>query len=129
VAYARNEIFERLCAELNAHPTSTLAKLAARLQVHRHTITEIVRERTGVHFRAWRDRRLFDRTYRLLQQRGVRSIKEISSLAGFNSTRAFDRFIKRHTGCRPTELKFDRLSPSRFGPKVYLFAKRSAEDR
>lgn len=121
MAYLRDEIFARLSTELEAHPTATLAGLSARLRVHRHTLTDIVRERTGVPFRAWRDQRLVDRTERLLRERGTRSIKEISHLAGFSSTRVFDRFVKRHTGCRPGDL--------RAGPSVHLFAKRSAEDR
>jgi AraC-like DNA-binding protein len=128
LAYAREELFARLCAELDARPSSSLGELAARLQVHRHTITGVVRERTGVHFRGWRNRRLIDRAYVLLQHRGTRSIKEISNLAGFNSTRAFDRFVKRHTGRRPTELTPDRAAPSS-GPIVHHFDKQSAEDR
>ena len=138
MAYLRNEIFTRVCAEVEAHPTMTLARLAARLRVHRHTLTEIVRERTGVPFRVWRDRRLVERSQRLLRERGTRSIKEVSSLAGFGSTRAFDRFVKRHTGCRPRDLHGNSgpavqgrrdLAARDTGPTVHFFDKRSAEDR
>lgn len=130
MAYARDEIFARLGAELEQRPTSTLAELAAQLQVHRHTVTDIVRQRTGVHFRAWRNRQLFDRTCRLLQECGTRTIQEISSMAGFNSTRSFDRFVKRHSGRRPSDLiRLDRDTRSHAGPAVHHLAKRSAEDR
>jgi AraC-like DNA-binding protein len=53
------------------------------------------------------------------------SIKEIGCLAGFNSTRAFDRFVKRHSGCRPTELRPENVTRSADGPAVHPFDKRS----
>lgn len=127
MAYSRVGIFARLSAELDKNPTSTLADLSVRLHIHRHTVTTVVREKTGLHFRAWRDQRLFERSCTLLRHRGHLSIKEIGGLAGFNSTRAFDRFIKRHSGCRPTELC--DVSVTTLGPPVPFFDKASTRDR
>jgi AraC-like DNA-binding protein len=123
------DVFARLSAELDEHPSSTLAAVAARLQIHRHTVTEVVRARTGMHFRAWRNQRRFERCCQLLRDRGTLSIKEISSLAGFSSTTAFDRFIKRCAGCRPSELNPDHVNGSAVGPSVGLFDNQSARSR
>ena len=129
MAYSRVDVFARLSAELDEHPTSTLAAVAARLQIHRHTVTEVVRAATGLHFRDWRSQRLFARCCQLLRNRGTLSIKEISVRAGFSSTTAFDRFIKRCSGRRPTELERDRLDDATVGPAVDLFDKQSARER
>jgi AraC family transcriptional regulator, transcriptional activator of pobA len=105
MAYSYSDIFQRLSVAFDEQPTCTLSDASTRLRIHRHTAANAIRSTTGDSFRAWRDRRLFDSAARSLRAHRDLTIKEISAQLGFNSTRAFDRFIKRHSGLCPTEIR------------------------
>jgi AraC-like DNA-binding protein len=88
-------------ASVKAQPGRRLGDIATFLHLHRHTITHIVFDSTGLTFRAWRDSLRRDIAAELLRHSSM-SIKEITYLLGFATTRSFDKFTKRVLGSTPT---------------------------
>jgi AraC-like DNA-binding protein len=109
--YDRDRLFARVSAALANDPGLSLRQLARAHHVHPHTLAQIIHERTGASFSAWRaHHRLLD-ARRLLSTRPDLSIKEIAAAAGFSSTAVFDRFIRRTCGCSPSQCRVNQSSP------------------
>ena len=106
--------FDRLLQACTSDPAASLRSLSRRLGVHPHTLTQVVRERTGTQLlglaRASAHRR---RACHLLRTRPDLSIKEVAAAVGFNTTSVFDRFLRRACGRSPSECR--SLAPAASG--------------
>jgi AraC-like DNA-binding protein len=109
--YDHDRLFARVSAALTSDPGLSLRQLARAHHVHSHTLAQIIHERTGASFSAWRAHRRLVDARRLLSTRPDLSIKEIAAAAGFSSTAVFDRFIRRTCGCSPSQCRVNESSP------------------
>ena len=107
--YDHARLFARLLHVSTVDPAASLRVLSRRLGVHPHTLTLVVRERTGSSFSAWRAHRRISEACRLLRTRPELSVKEVAAAAGFSATSVFDRFLRRACGRSPSECR--RTSP------------------
>jgi AraC-like DNA-binding protein len=103
----RERIMVELAVSLRKSPATTLDDLAASMCLHRHTITRLVFESTGLTFRGWKDSMRRDIACDLLLKNPNVSIKEVSYALGFRTTRSFDKFARRVLGCTPTAFRAD----------------------
>src|SRR5436190_19500121 len=108
--YDHARLFARLLQVSATDPSASLRVVSRRLGVHPHTLTQVVRERTGSSFSAWRAHRRVSESCRLLRTRPELSIKEIAAASGFSATSVFDRFLRRACGRAPSECRSFRLS-------------------
>jgi AraC-like DNA-binding protein len=116
--YDHRRLFARVCAAVDAAPGASLQRLALGLGVHPHTLAQVVRQRTGRTFSAWRADRQMVLSRTLLRSRPDLSIKEIAAAAGFSSTSVFDRFMRRACGRSPSECRRSTDLPRAAGPNI-----------
>jgi AraC-like DNA-binding protein len=102
---SKRGLYAVVVAVLKVHPDWSLTQIAESVRVHRHTLAAHIRSASGLTFRKWRTQERAAGASKLLGSRPDLSIKEIGALLGFNSTRAFDRFIRQATGRTPSELR------------------------
>jgi len=103
--YDHARLFARLLQASASDPSASLRVMSRSLGVHPHTLTQVVRERTGSSFSAWRARRRVSESCRMLRTRPELSIKEIAAASGFSATSVFDRFLRRTCGRSPSECR------------------------
>lgn len=83
-------------------PALRIGTVARTLRLSPTHLSRLIKKQTGVGFRALCIRmRLAEAKRHLLDP--TLSVKEIASLAGFNSTSNFDRDFRRLYGCSPTQ--------------------------
>ncbi len=116
MVYDLRGLFEGVRRRLAHNPALELADVAADLKVERHTIEGAVREVTGKSFRRFRRDIRLQVALDALTSRPEQSIKEIAFHAGFRSTQAFARFIRKAYGCSPTDLRRG-LNPAGDSPR------------
>lgn len=111
--YNRRALFREIKTMVFENPGTSLSSVARALEVHRHAINQVVYEATRLSFSAWRRQLLLDRALDLLANRAAISVKEISFSLGFSSPRSFARFVRRHLGKSPTEIRSEGLCRDR----------------
>lgn len=92
-----------------ATPRTSLSAIAQRLGVERHSLERAVRRVTGKNFRQLQAEAVLRKAVDLLALEPSRSVKEISFLLGYKSSRAFSRFVRRASGNAPRELRRSML--------------------
>ena len=105
MAYDLEGVFIRVKNALIEAPRTSLCEVSYRLGVERHTIEKAVRAHTGRAFRNLRNDIALDAAVAQLCSQPNRSIKEISYDCGYESPRAFSRFIRSSCGFAPNELR------------------------
>jgi len=105
MAYNHGIIVVRLQKLLAENIQIGLLEASRKLGIERHTIEKALKEMTGSSFRNYRQRILLDEALRLLLQEVSLSTKEIAVHLGYGSGTAFARFVRKQTGCTPTELR------------------------
>lgn len=103
--YDHRRLFARISRILHDDPGASLAGVARMLRVHPHTAAHVVRDHTGLAFSAWRRQHRVTLALALLRTRPDMSIKEIAAASGFSSTSVFDRFVRRTSGCSPSQCR------------------------
>src|SRR5437879_9709486 len=105
MAYNHGIIVVRLQKLLAENIHIALVEASRALGIERHTIEKALKEKTGSSFRIYRQRILLDEALKLLVDGVSLSTKEIAVRLGYGSGTAFARFIRKQTGCSPTELR------------------------
>lgn len=105
MVYYAQGLFSVIEQTLAIQPAATEEGLAEALRVSRHTITRVVRDNTGLNFRAFRSRFLLTAAKKLLLDRPNFSIKEIASILGYSSPANFCRFFREFHGCSPQDFR------------------------
>jgi AraC-like DNA-binding protein len=102
-----DRVFALIVAACNAAPGASLRQVAARLRVHRHTVSGILLEETGFTWRAWRRREVATHARDMLIQQPGLSVKEVA--AGVDlTTNGLRRLLLREFGLTPTEIRRGR---------------------
>jgi len=111
VAHDLIGVFEQAARVLEENPHRGLKPISEALGVERHTVERAFRLKTGKPFRSFRRELLLERSMWLLTSKRTAPIKEIAFLSGYQSERAFARFIREAFGCSPSELRKLLASP------------------
>jgi|SRR6266853_4017137 len=110
MTYCLRLVFEQIHARLTTKPNTPLKDLATILGVERHTLEKAIRTETGKSFREFRRHVMFNTVCSLLGSKPGSAIKEVSAHLGYNSPRAFARFVSAVSGSTPTELRKKLIS-------------------
>jgi AraC-like DNA-binding protein len=105
MAYDLVNLAQWVLSELNKRPRSSLALLAREAAVDRHTIYKAIRLTGKESFRRLQSEILRNKTVELMAKSSNLSIKEISYLLGYRSSRAFSRFIRQGYDKTPSEFR------------------------
>ena len=98
-------LFDAVDAQLSSDPRYTLDDLSRIFRVKRHDIEKSVREKRGLSFRKYKNRRLLETCVTFLIDNPALSIKDTALTLGFRRRRDFSRFMKNSTGKTPTEIR------------------------
>lgn len=120
--YDHARLFDRLVHASTADPSASLRSVSRRLGVHPHTLTAIVRKRTGASYSSWRAHRQVSSACRLLRTRPELSIKEVAAASGFSATSVFDRFLRRACGQSPSDCRRLSLGEAGSFPREHAVA-------
>jgi len=112
MTYDSRGVFKQAVAALTGNPRRGLKSVSEALGVERHTIEGAFQLNVGRTFREFRHELLCARSVELLASKATASIKEIAFLLGYQSERAFARFIRNSFGCCPCELRRQLTVPS-----------------
>jgi AraC-like DNA-binding protein len=112
MAYDVSRLFNQVQALVKAKPRITLAALSTRLGVSRHTMEKAVRAGTGQGYRCWQSGVVAAEAIRLLTESGNRHVRQVAFKLGYESPKAFARFLKGATGRTPSQLRRRRAGPS-----------------
>ncbi len=106
---------EQLMEEHKLHldPSISLSKLAARLDISNHQLSELLNIHLETSFYDYLNARRFKESIRLMNQTGTpQSVTDIAFLSGFNNRNSFYRVFKDNTGLTPGEYRKQALSSS-----------------
>ncbi len=117
MVYYRDGLFSLIEQMLASEPAATEEDIADLLGVSRHTINRVVRNKTGLSFRAFRSQFLLTAAQKLLVERPNCSIKEIASSLGYSSEANFCRFFRLFNGCSPHDFRQSAPSDRPDAPK------------
>jgi AraC-like DNA-binding protein len=106
MSYDKDLLFSHVSFILSEHPESSLGTLSRQLGVSARTLETVISERTGKAFRFLREAAMISAVGRLLAQRPLLAIKEISYAMGYRSPRSFARAVRRVCGLTPAQLRF-----------------------
>lgn len=104
-----DRVFALIVAVCEKRPSMSLGQTARHLQVHRHTVTTIIKEQTSLSWRTWRRRAVAARALRLLEERPMMSIKEVAAACEL-TTDGLRRLLIRECGRTPTDLRGSRCA-------------------
>jgi len=105
MAYDHVGLSRWISSELEKRPRTSLALLAREASVDRHTIDKAIRLTGKRSFRQLQSEILKTKAVELITNSANLSIKEISYLLGYRSSRAFSRFIRQGYNRTPSELR------------------------
>jgi AraC-like DNA-binding protein len=105
MAYDLVNLYKWVSSELDRRPRTSLALLAREAAVDRHTIHKAIRLTGKTSFRRLQSEVLRSKTIELMASSSDRSIKEISYLLGYRSSRSFSRFVRQGYDKTPSELR------------------------
>jgi AraC-like DNA-binding protein len=105
MAYDLVNLSRWISSELDKRPRTSLAILAREAAVDRHTIHKAIRLTGKKSFRRLQSDILRIKAIELMTGSSNLSIKEISYLLGYRSSRAFSRFIRQGYDKSPSELR------------------------
>ncbi len=105
MAYDLKGLFLQAMALIDEKPWIRLGAVTRSLGVERHTLEKVFRLNTGGSFRAVRHGSLCRRVVQLFGSRGNASNSEVAFALGYESERAFARFIRDSFGWTPSELR------------------------
>ena len=102
--YSYDELAERVDCRLSSNPHSSLAELAADIQIDRHTILTALKHVRGITFARYRRLKLLEKALSLLTCASVHSVKEVAYELRFKSPQSFTRFVKANTRMTPSQI-------------------------
>lgn len=105
MTYDSRGLYRQAMALIDQKPWMRLGAITACLAVERHTLEKAFRLNTGKSFRAVRHELLCRRAVDLFESRGSASNSEVAFALGYESERAFARFIRGSFGRSPSELR------------------------
>ncbi|MBI4454864.1 MAG: AraC family transcriptional regulator [Acidobacteria bacterium] len=105
MTYDLQGIFGRIERALAENPRTTLKEISQELQVDRHTLERSVYAAHRKSFREYQQEITLTAALRTLKSEPNLSIKQIAAILGYNSPRAFSRFIKCRTGRNPRDYR------------------------
>ncbi|RPJ59904.1 MAG: AraC family transcriptional regulator [Acidobacteria bacterium] len=104
MAYNKAEMVRAVELLLTISPRSPLDDVARKLRVERHTISRSLRELKRTTFRGLQTQAVLTEAMILLRKPNL-SVKEIASVLGYDSPRAFSSMFKKHLGKTPTQMR------------------------
>jgi len=104
-----DRIFVRIDAALSQDPNARLRECSQNLGIDRQTVTQAVKETTGVSFREYQRQKILIEALRLLAEEGDLSEREIACRLGYKTAGAFERFIEVETGSKPSDFRTLRV--------------------
>ena len=126
MAYDPKGLFLQAMALIDQKPWIRLGAVTRSLGVERHTVEKAFRLNTGKSFRAVRHGSLCRRAVQLFSSRGSASNSEVAFALGYESERAFARFIRGSFGWTPSELRRRLRGSDRDARRIRVDASRSA---
>lgn len=113
MAYQLASLARLVLERLRLSAGTSLAGAAHELKVERHTLERALRKATGKTFRELRAEVVGKKAVALLSAEPNRSVKEVAFSLGYQSPRAFSRFLKRTLGSTPAAARLRAaLAPS-----------------
>ena len=88
-------------------PSISLQRLARHFGVDRHKIQYSIRESTGRLFSEYKKEKKIMRVREIVKGKKSVSVKEISTILKFRSSKAFSRFVKNMTGTTYRNIRSD----------------------
>lgn len=116
MSYDYSLLYHDLLARVRLAPSAPLRRLALEMGVTRRTLQAVVSRCAGGSFGRLRRTELRPVVAALMLERPGLSIKEISSLLGFRTPRAFTRALTRACGQTPSDLRRTLLGERRAPP-------------
>ncbi|MFZ0961286.1 MAG: helix-turn-helix domain-containing protein [Terriglobia bacterium] len=105
MAYHLMGVFEQAVKALEENPRRGLGDISAAVGVERHTLERAFQSNAGKSFREFRRELQVEGSIDLLRHSPAASLKQIAFLLGYESERAFARFIRTSFGCCPCEVR------------------------
>lgn len=117
---------QRAMALIDQKPWIRLGAVTGSLGVERHTLEKAFRLNTGKSFRTVRHELLCRRAVELFRSWGSASNSEVAFALGYESERAFARFIRGSFGWSPSELRRRLRGFERDARRIRVHASRRA---